>query len=179
MISPVAATSVAAYLLFVLLAPLQIFAGEYELNELLTKMESDVIELAQEVESVYKTRCSSALEGCSQSNYDSCVSDFSDSVCHQSDEFINPVCSRSADNECASLISYTESTVVLPRAIANGKDGNPTDPQVSLTTTNENFLNPSIVTVANHPAFLCPLSFYFGTGHWECVLFPKSRRLLY
>ena len=63
MISPVAATSVAAYLLFVLLAPLQIFAGEYELNELLTKMESDVIELAQEVESVYKTRCSSALEG--------------------------------------------------------------------------------------------------------------------
>ena len=160
-----AATSVALCLLFVLLAPLHTYAGEYELNELLAKMESDVLELAIEVESVYKTRCTSALEGCSQSNYDSCVSDFSDAVCHKSDELVNPVCSTNATDKCASLFSNTESTVVLPKAIANGIDSNPTDQQVSLTTTTEKYLNLSIVTISNHPAFLCPPSFYFGTGH--------------
>ena len=122
---------VTCYLL--LLAPLHTNAGKDELSVLLAKMESDVIELAKEVETVYKTRCTSAFQGCSQSNYDSCVSEFSNSTCHKSDEFINPNCSTSTDGKCASLISYTESTVVLPTAIANGTDSNPTDPQVSLT----------------------------------------------
>ena len=131
-----AATSVALCLLFVLLAPLHTYAGEYELNELLAKMESDVLELAIEVESVYKTRCTSALQGCSESNYDSCLSNFSNPICHKSKELVNPVCSSTNETDkCASLFSNTESTVVLPKAIAKGIDSNPTDPQVSLTTT--------------------------------------------
>jgi hypothetical protein len=133
MISSCAATLVALYLF--LLAPLYTFAAEYELNLLLAKMESDVLELAKEVETVYKTRCISALEGCSQSNYDSCVSAFSNSICHKSDELVNPNCSTNGNDKCASLFSFTESTVVLPSEIANGKDGNPTDSQVSLTKT--------------------------------------------
>ena len=133
MISSCAAIFAVLYLF--LLAPLHTFAAEYELSQLLAKMESDVLELAKEVESLYKTRCNSALEGCSQSNYDSCLSEFSNSICHKSDELVNPVCSTNADDKCASLFSYTESTVVLPSEIANGKDGNPTDPQVSLTIT--------------------------------------------
>ena len=129
-----AAISVAIYLLLLLLVPLRTFAGDIELNALLAKMENDVIELIMNVETVYETRCSSALEGCSESNYDSCVSQFSNPICNKSDEFINPVCSTNADDKCASLLSYTESTVVLPLELANGKNGNPTDPQVSLTT---------------------------------------------
>ena len=130
-------TLVALYLL--LLAPLQTFAVDLKLNKLFEKMENDVIELVQAVKTVYKTRCTSAIEGCSQSNYDSCVSQFSNSICHKSDEFLNPNCSTNADDKCASLFSFTESTVVLPSEIANGKDGNPTDPQVSLTITQNRY----------------------------------------
>ena len=36
-----------------------------------------------------------------------------------------------------------------------------------------------IIFIANHPALLCHLSYFFCTGHWECVLFTKSWRLLY
>ena len=130
-------TLVALYLL--LLAPLQTFAVDLKLNKLFEKMENDVIELVQAVKTVYKTRCTSAIEGCSQSNYDSCVSQFSSPICHKSDEFLNPNCSTNADDKCASLFSFTESTVVLPSEIANGKDGNPTDPQVSLTITQNRY----------------------------------------
>ena len=132
-ISSCAATLVALYIF--LIAPLHTFAGEYELNQLLAKMESDVIELAKEVESLYKTRCTGALEGCSQSNYDSCLSEFSNPICNKSDGFVNYICSINANDKCASLFSFTESTVVLSTEIANGKDGNPTDPQVSSTIT--------------------------------------------
>ena len=104
---------VTCYLL--LLAPLHTNAGKDELSVLLAKMESDVIELAKEVESVYPTRCTSAFQGCSQSNYDSCVSEFSDAVCHKSDELVNPVCSTNATDKCASLFSNTESTVISQR----------------------------------------------------------------
>ena len=131
-LSTLAATWVAFFLF--LFAPLQIFAGENELNQVIAKLESDVIELAKEVESVYLTRCTSALQGCSESNYDSCLSNFSNPICHKSKELVNPVCSSTNETDkCASLFSNTESTVVLPKAIANGIDSNPTDPQVSLT----------------------------------------------
>ena len=133
MIFTFAATSVAVS--FLLFGPSQTNAGEYELNQLIAKLESDVLELAKEVETAYLTRCTSALQGCSQSNYDSCVSEFSNPICHKSDEFVNPSCSTNADDKCASLFSFTESTVVLPGEAANGIDGNPTDPQVSSTAT--------------------------------------------
>ena len=132
-LSTLAATWVALFLL--LFAPVHTNAGDYELDEVMDQLERDVLEFAKELESVYQTRCKSALPGCSQSNYGSYVSEFSNPFCHKSKEFVNHNCSTNENDTCASLFSYTESTVVLPKVIANGKDGNPTDLQVSLTTT--------------------------------------------
>ena len=137
-LSTLAATWVALFLL--LFAPLHTNAGDYELEKVIERLERDVLEFAKEVESVYQTRCKSALQDCSQSNYGSYVSEFSNPFCHKSKEFVNHNCSTNENDKCASLFSYTESTVVLPKVIADGKDGNPTGPQVSLTTTKNKIL---------------------------------------
>ena len=109
-------------------------------SNVLTDLLVKNLEFAKELESVYQTRCKSALPGCSQSNYGSYVSEFSNPFCHKSKEFVNHNCSTNENDTCASLFSYTESTVVLPKVIADGKDGNPTGPQVSLTTTKNKIL---------------------------------------
>lgn len=104
-------------------------AGEAELEQLINKMESDVVELARAVENAYQNRCESALGSCLMNNYDECLSEYPSPICPATDELVVDVCR--GGGSCASLIDTSVSAVSLPRKVGNGVDGNPTDPQVS------------------------------------------------
>jgi hypothetical protein len=101
------------------------------LDQLISKMESDVVEFARQVEAAYEDRCTTALSDCALKNYDGCVSDFPNPTCHKSAELAVGACSASASDNCAALFDFTTSNIRLPTDTANGKDGNPTNPQVS------------------------------------------------
>jgi hypothetical protein len=100
-------------------------AGTAELEQLITKMEHDVVELAREVEDLYTSRCTIALENCDRSNYEHCLSSLPNPTCPASKEFVIEAC-----NGCGALFDYTVSTVHLPKELADGQNGNPTDVQV-------------------------------------------------
>lgn len=96
-------------------------------DELFLKMEADVIELATQVEQAYANRCFSALADCQQMNYDECSSEYPSLDCPNT-ELAVELC---GGESCSSLVDPTVSAVSLPREIARGTNGNPTDEQVS------------------------------------------------
>lgn len=100
-------------------------AGTAELEQLIAKMEEDVVQLAQQVEALYASRCTTALEDCYRSNYEHCLSALPSPSCPASEQFVIEAC-----NGCGALFDYTVSTVTLPREVADGQDGNPTNVQV-------------------------------------------------
>jgi hypothetical protein len=104
---------------------------ERQLDQLIAKMEGDVVEFARQVEAAYQDRCTTALSDCALNNYDGCASEFPNPTCHKSEELAVEACSASASDNCAALFDFTTSNIRLPRDVANGKHGNPTDPQVS------------------------------------------------
>jgi len=113
----------------ILLLPNFTGAGTADLELLIDKMENDVLELAEQVEEAFQDRCTTALNDCSYNNYDSCVSQFLSPTCYKSDELVT-TCSSGPSDSCAALFDFNSSNVVLPLEIANGIDGNPTNPQV-------------------------------------------------
>jgi hypothetical protein len=72
--------------LFVLVAGA--LAGNAELDQIITKMEHDVVELARRVEDLYSSRCTTALENCDRNNYEHCLSTLPNATCFASEEFI-------------------------------------------------------------------------------------------
>jgi hypothetical protein len=78
----------------------------------------------------YKNRCTTALAHCNRSNYVGCASKLPNPICYKSDELANGTCS--ASDKCGALFDFKTSTIRLPKDFANGKDGNPTDLQVSI-----------------------------------------------
>ena len=121
------ATTTALVLVFL---PASTMAGTVELERLIDKMEMDVLELAEAVEAAFQDRCTTALNDCSYNNYDSCVSQFLSPTCYKSDELVT-TCSSGPSDSCAALFDFNSSNVILPSEIADGKDGNPTNPQVN------------------------------------------------
>jgi len=113
----------------ILLLPNFTEAGTADLELLIDKMENDVLELAEQVEEAFQDRCTTALNDCSYNNYDSCVSQFLSPTCYKSDELVT-TCSSGPSDSCAALFDFNSSNVILPSEIADGKDGNPTNPQV-------------------------------------------------
>lgn len=97
---------------------------ERQLDELMAKMEGDVIELVRRVEAAYYDRCTTALSNCANNNYDGCVSEFPNPTCHRSKELAIDACSGASDN-CAALFDFTTSNIRLPDSV------NARDPQVS------------------------------------------------
>ena len=114
----------------ILLLPNFTEAGTADLELLIDKMENDVLELAEQVEEAFQDRCTTALNDCSYNNYDSCVSQFLSPTCYKSDELVT-TCSSGPSDSCAALFDFNSSNVILPSEIADGKDGNPTNPQVN------------------------------------------------
>jgi hypothetical protein len=92
--------------------------GTEELEQLIAKMEQDVVEFAREVEDLYSTRCSYPLEYCKRNNYEHCLRTLPNPSCRGVEEFTIDEC-----NGCGgALFDYTASTV--------RQNGNPTDFQV-------------------------------------------------
>lgn len=87
-------------------------------DQLVEKMETDVLELRDEVERLYMTRCDvDSLTDCGRSNYDDCHS-----------LFPNPTCPREGPD--LRVKDYTISAIRIPNILKDGRNGlNPTDPK--------------------------------------------------
>jgi len=103
--------------------------NEVEFDRLVEKVEADAIELARTVEELYQSRCELALlADCVNGNYDHCLSSYPDETCPGGDSLNLPDCGDGVT--CSGLLSFSVSSVVLPKEVANGPNRNPTDPQV-------------------------------------------------
>ena len=108
-------------------------AGETEFLQLVQKVEGDVIQLARQVESLYKNRCTN-FDQCYKNNYHECVTSFPNQTCPGGEQLGDKKCGD--DITCSRLWDYSVSRVSLPEDVANGQHQNPTDPEVS-TAINE------------------------------------------
>lgn len=120
--------SIVALALFLPLCSGESF-NDQRFKQLVTKMENDVVGLAREVEGLYEGRCDgSRLSECSKGNYDDCLSVYPSQTCPGGPDLHVPSC---GDGEtCSALYDFTVSAVTIPGDLADGPDGNPTDPQV-------------------------------------------------
>jgi hypothetical protein len=122
-------------LLFVLVGA-ALGAGTKEMEQLIVKMEQDVVEFAREVEDLYATRCTYPLEYCKRNNFEHCLSTLPNPSCRGMEEFTIDEC-----NGCGgALFDYTVSTVRLPEGVADGQNGNPTDFQVRGKSKAESYM---------------------------------------
>ena len=106
------------------------YAGREELIQGISRLNSDVIELRNEIERSISDRCNS-IRGCYRASYDECNSEYTaESTCPSFEElgFAVSDCGRGVN--CNGLIDETITTVRLPSSIATGKNGNPTNPEV-------------------------------------------------
>jgi hypothetical protein len=118
-------------LLLLVLTLASIDAGEEEYNQLVSQMESDVKELAQKVERLYRNRCNgTSLKACALGNYDDCVSSFPNPVCLGNSSDLNIAQCSGNGVTCSTLWDYTISIVRLSNAIADSGNKNPSDPRV-------------------------------------------------
>ena len=135
-----------ALLNFLFLAPLilqqlsnhftlpSVSATEQDLINLITRLNSDVIELRNEIESSISTRCDS-IRGCYQSSYDECQSEYdtSSQTCPSVDELGYAIEECGAGIKCNGLFDSGVTTVRIPEQLAQGPNRNPTNPSVSFS----------------------------------------------
>ena len=123
--------SSSASIMFILSAVLHLArAGEEELLALITRLNTDIIELRNEVESSITTRCDS-IRGCRKSSYDECQSKYTSLQSCPGKSQLGIVFSEcGAGERCNGLIDYAVSTVRIPENLAQGPDRNPTNPAV-------------------------------------------------
>jgi hypothetical protein len=93
------------------LACVQLTAGgEAEFLQLVSNVEADVLEMAREVERLYKQRCSDiTLNDCYQNIYEECSSRFPNQVCPAGEQLADTTCGDGA--ECSRLWDYSISRV--------------------------------------------------------------------
>ncbi|KAL9181305.1 hypothetical protein ACHAXT_010110 [Thalassiosira profunda] len=97
----------------------------------INRLNSDVLELRDVLESSISNRCNS-IRGCYRMSFDECQSEYTErQVCPTLAEsgYAVPDCGRGIN--CNGLFDYTITTVRMPASIANGKNGNPTNPEVT------------------------------------------------
>jgi von Willebrand factor type A domain len=102
---------------------------EARFQQVVDKMERDVNEFAQQIESLYPQRCE-ALVSCAERNYHHCVSSLpsSSATCQGGQNLNIFVCGNSST--CNSKYDYNESTIRLPTAYTTGTNSNPQDPSI-------------------------------------------------
>lgn len=116
-----------------LLISKKVLAGESEFEELLQKMENDVLELAHEAEQTYQDRClPETLDSCYDNNYEECMSEYPDASCPGGIELRIPACGDGTD-KCGGLFDYTISTTRIPEELTSGHDRNPENYRVRET----------------------------------------------
>lgn len=108
-------------------------ASEDDLITLINRLNSDVIELRNEVESSIATRCET-IAACYKSSYDECQSEMpaEQSTCPSVDKLGFAVSECGQGKSCNALFSYDLTTVRLPESVVSGPNRNPTNPGVSV-----------------------------------------------
>lgn len=122
-------------------------SDEQALTTLIQRLNSDVIELRNEIEFAYANRCDT-INGCSRNSYDECQSELSAAqTCPSFSELGYAVEECGRGETCNALFDYELTTVRLPANLARGPNKNPTDPVVSVALKgkyylcNESYLN--------------------------------------
>lgn len=91
----------------------------------IARLNSDIIELRNEVEISISNRCNS-IEGCYKSSYDECRSEYTvDQQCPSLDELGYSIAVCGSGTSCNGLIDSSITTVRLPAYEATGVNGNP------------------------------------------------------
>mmetsp|Transcript_26950 Transcript_26950/g.55003 ORF Transcript_26950/g.55003 Transcript_26950/m.55003 type:complete len:696 (-) Transcript_26950:109-2196(-) len=110
---------------------LPVNADRDALVALIDRLDSDVLELRNTIESSIANRCES-IRGCYRSSYDECRSSFNSGTqtCPSKEQlgYAIPECGQGLN--CNGIFDYGATSVRLPGALANGPNGNPTNPFV-------------------------------------------------
>lgn len=105
-------------------------AAQEELIRGIQRLNSDVIELRNEVESSISRRCDS-IEGCYKTSFDECRSEYtSRQHCPSLDLLGYAVPGCGSGTNCNGLFDSTITTVRLPANLATGANGNPANAEV-------------------------------------------------
>ncbi|KAK1735823.1 voltage-dependent calcium channel-like protein [Skeletonema marinoi] len=105
--------------------------AENEVKLILQRIEEDTLKLRDEVENAYTQRCSiETLSQCSRGSFNGCSSVFPNQQCMAADELVVEACGGGSGGGCNALWDKTTSIVSIPSALAQGKDDNPTDPEL-------------------------------------------------
>lgn len=156
------------------------YAGPDELSSLVNKVEDDVLELVAEIEQLYQQRCDAdGLQQCLRGNYDDCISEYPNQVCPATLQMAVPACGQAGI--CSGLYDYTISSVRIPKALADGPDGNPTNPSVIETICFTRTLDDWLVNKrAQDQGFWAalnvePPSMFFGSHTGAFRIFPARQ----
>lgn len=96
----------------------------------INRLNSDVIELRNEIEKAISGRCDS-IRGCYKTNFDECQSNYTrQQTCPSFANIGYAVPECGTGNNCNGLFDYSITTVRIPQNLRTGKDGNPTNPEV-------------------------------------------------
>lgn len=125
----VLATTMAGRLLAVGTDQVDTGQGDIVLREVMMRLQSDVLAYRNAVESAYDNRCSSStMNTCQKNNYNECTSQYPNQTCPSADHAVISACGKG--ELCNGLFDWSVSTVRLPKSLAKGPQGNPTDPQI-------------------------------------------------
>jgi len=155
--------------------------GEAEFLKLVSDVEADTLEMAREVELLYKQRCSDVtLNDCYKNNYEECMSRFPNQECPAGEQLADTICGDGT--ECSRLWDYSISRVSLPQAVANGPNRNPTDPNVIETVCFSRALDAWFVEKSNQDAEYWNVAYglevppmYFGAHNGVFRIYPAHR----
>lgn len=112
--------------LCVISAHKRICASDVKLESLMSKMESDAVELAAFIENAYLRRCdNSTMTACYRSNFHECNSLFPKQTCLSAPTFVRPECIVGTTPTCGGLYDYTISNIRMSPEVLQDLDGNP------------------------------------------------------
>jgi hypothetical protein len=156
---------------------------EARFDQVLAKLEGDVVEFARQVESYYANRCEEIeLAQCSRGNYDECSSIYPNQECVGGDSYHIPECGDASPvGGCSGLYDFSASTVSLPAELANGANGNPTDPQVIETVCYSSAMEDWLQDKrAGDSSFwnelgVAPSAWYFGSNTGAFRIWPARQ----
>lgn len=108
------------------------YADEQALLTLIERLNSDIIQLRNEVELQSRNRCDAIL-GCNHDSYDECLSEMSaGQSCPSFEQLGYSIEECGSGNRCNGLFDPTISTVLLPNITVEGPNRIPKNPDVSL-----------------------------------------------
>lgn len=156
-------------------------AAEENFNQIVAKVEGDVLNLAVEIEKLYEDRCNPELLGaCANSNYDSCLSKFPAESCPGGAAFGIPTCGEDSST-CAGLFSFESTSVDLPALVARGVNKNPVDPQAIEAVCFTNAIGAYLETKREQDFRFWsqlgsePSGYYFGSTTGAFRIYPGRR----